>query len=173
MKFLLKTVRIEIRRIENTVPVGRPSAPIALDCYSTVICARCHPRSEETGEKREALANVATRERTARTITWRCSDCIATVRCASAFIMHIHPHISRWYTLKRHEHTHTSIRLTSADDAAAFRNNKKARVLVYRTHKCENCSRAIDIYSPRMLSTINRTRRNTRTNMLDIKKDQI
>jgi len=145
MKFLLERDRI----VENTVSVGHPDAPIALDCYSTVICARCHPWSGRRRERRESFANVATRERTARAITWRCSDCTATARCAGAFIMHVHPHISRWYTLKRREHASTSIHTHSIP--LLPRPRRRSRFIIIRKHACtmtrlcmhkrEDCSR--------------------------------
>lgn len=51
MKFQLKRdSKRDLSRIENTAE--HSGAPIALDRCSTVICARCHPRSEEAGEKR-------------------------------------------------------------------------------------------------------------------------
>jgi len=60
MKFLLERDRI----VENTVPVGHPDAPIALDCYSTrylrsVLSVK---RREDGREKNRSLTLQRARE---------------------------------------------------------------------------------------------------------------
>jgi len=84
--------------------------------------------AKEVGKDGGEQTRVARAREPRVAITWCRSDCTGTARCASVFIMHVHPRISRWYTFKATRGAHTRLLPTSLpDDVVAFRNNKKAR----------------------------------------------
>lgn len=116
MKFLLRRNRIENIFVELEKKWFWSDIPCVHQSLLNRYPVSFHEakRYRRRQEKRDAFATLqrCTRERAARAITWRCNDCTATARCASIFIMHVHPHISRWYTLKRRDYTHTHTRTT-------------------------------------------------------------
>lgn len=141
MKFLLKRDRIKTRWKYGAGRTSRCTNHIGflLNRYLRSVSSAKRDGGRRR-ERRESLGNVAScNARVARAITWRCSDCTATARCAGAFIMHVHPHISRWYTLKRREHTstYTNIYIYTHQYPADFSSwRTQPRFVIIRKRAC-------------------------------------